>query len=121
MCNPSQPRENPISIEEIELIAATSLPPLEQHHLRLLAHCLACFKAMNSDGQKGPLPEESIRKEWCQNNQQLKTQQAFIPIFLKQLSNAGEQLEEIAQKLGVSCLELNLQDLIKISKARHQG
>ncbi len=120
MFSPSQKGESPLSIEEIELIASSSLPPLEQHHLRLLAHCLACFKAMSGKGQKGHLPAEPVRIEWCVTNPVLKEQKAFIPILLEQLSNAGEQLEAIANELGVTCLELELQDLIDICKIRNQ-
>ncbi len=114
----SQQSESPLSGDDIELIAATSLPILEQHHLRLLAHCLACFKTMSSTNQQGALPNESVRMEWCLNHPALKDQKPFIPILLEQLSSAGEQLEDIAKELGISCLELSLQDLIEISMTR---
>ena len=115
-----QMQENVIRLqpEEIKLIDQTSLPTLEKHHLRLLAHCLALFKTISSDHQEGSLPSENARLEWCLNNPALKDQKPFINIFLKQLSNAAEQLEEIAADLGVSCLDLRLEDLITKSSSK---
>ena len=120
MVEPFQQGESPLSLEEIELIAACSLPTLEKHHLRLLAHCLASFKAMSGKVRKGHLPNEKMRIEWCLNHPILSSQKSFIPILLKQLANAGKQLETIAIERGVSCLELELQDLIENCKGRSQ-
>jgi len=103
---------SPLSLNELELIEGTKLNLLDQHQLRLLAHCLACFKKMSQGPLKGPFPIEKHRLEWCLRQPIFKTEQSFISVFLHQLSVAGLQLEKLAVSLGRSPLELTVEDLI---------
>ncbi len=109
----------PLSRQEIELIEATVLPALEKHHLRLLAHCLACFQSI-SNAESGELPDEDLRIGWCMKQPTLTREQTFIPILLKQLHSAGCQLETLANSFGITPLELTLQHLIKSKLLQHE-
>ncbi len=101
-----------ISLKEIEQIDATLLPNLDKHHLRLLAHCLVCFKEMSKESKEGPLPSKVERTNWCYKQPSLLKEKSFIPIFLEQLESAAQQLEQISSTLGISPLELTIKDLI---------
>ncbi len=103
----------PLKLEEIQFIEATKLPAIDRHYLRLLAHCLACFKSMNGSAAKGSLPNEKVRMDWCLNQPTLKNEKTFIPVLLEQLDSAGHQLEAMASELKISPLELSLQNLVE--------
>ena len=109
--------EGPLKTNELQQIEETLLPSIERHRLRLLAHCLACFKEMTNPSSSGSLPNEQKQLEWCLKQPTLANDQAFIPVLLKQLKVAGDQLEEIATSLGMTPLELTLTDLINLSKS----
>ncbi len=115
MVNPQEFPIGSLSREDIELIEATMLPVFDKHYLRLLAHCLACFRVMANGSKSGPLPTHQIRFNWCTRQPALVDEQSFIPVLLKQLDVAGQYLEALASAAGISPLELELQDLIKAS------
>lgn len=115
MTEPTTWQSSPLTNEDLERIEATLLPNLDRHHLRLLAHCLACFKAMAKPSNKGPLPEESIRLKWFLQNPSLAEDPSFLRILLQQFNVAGDQLEDIANSCAISPLELSLTDLISAS------
>ncbi len=107
---------SPLSLDDIQKIEGTQkLSALERHHLRILAHCLESFREITGGKIKGSIPEENEILEWCRNNETLREQKSFIPILLKQLSSASSQLQAIAKVLGKTPLEINLDDLIKVS------
>ena len=54
-------QNSPLSKEDINLIGLTNLSANEKHHLRMLAHCLQCFKSMSKDNPKGLIP---VKEEW---------------------------------------------------------
>ena len=108
-------KNSPLSRSDLELIEATLLSSQERHFLRVLAHCLACFKSMGSNTSLGPLPKENIRLQWCLNQPKLANEKSFIPILLDQFNSAGRQLEKLASVLGITPLELTTQDLINSS------
>ncbi len=107
--------QSPLTLEDIKKIEETGLPSLERHHLRLLAHCLQCFKEMAKNVATGSLPQEQDRLRWCSEQPSLVNDQAFISVLLEQFSAAGSQLEKIANMISTSPLELTLDDLIKVS------
>ena len=107
--------DSPLSLEDIKRIDETGLPSMERHHIRLLAHCLACFKSMAHGRSLGSLPQEKDRLQWCLSQPALSQEDSFVPIFLKQLSSAGLQLERVADEHNVSPLELTLDELIHSS------
>ena len=105
--------DSPLTIEEIQLIDSTALPSIERHHLRLLAHSLACFKLMANGASNGPLPKEDVRLKWLLSQPAINDNQEFIITLLEQLSCAGNQLEILADQSRISPLELTLEELIK--------
>ena len=110
MCKQKIP--SPLSIEEINLIEVTGLPLIDRHHLRLLAHCLACFKLMAKGSPSGSFPNEEDRLKWLTSQSVFNNEKDFILVFLEQLSGAGKQLEVLAKEYNISPLELTLERLI---------
>ena len=104
--------ESPLNERDIELIDSAQLSHLERHHLRLLAHCLECFKTMAKGSASGPLPEEKDRMTWCLAQPSLANEEAFISVLLEQFAVAARQLERVAVICKKSPLELTLVDLI---------
>ena len=115
MNKPSSLEMNALSSDDLEMIDCSNLSMLKRHHLRLLAHCLACFQAIAKGSKTGPLPSQGQRKEWCCEQPGFANEKNFIPVFLDQLDVAGSQLEELANTCGVSPLELKIEDLIRES------
>ena len=108
----------PLSQAAIQRIDATLLPQLDRHHLRLLAHCLACFQAMQPASLDGALPEESARKTWCLAQPLIAADPGFLLQMLEQLDVAALQLENIAVEQGVRPMALSLEHLIKAVESR---
>ena len=105
--------ESPLSLEEIGLIENTALTPVEKHYLRLMAHCLACFKSMNQKRPNKELPIEKIQLEWCLKQPSLKNDESFISLLMEQFATAGKKLEKIANEYEIAPLDLTLTNLIK--------
>ncbi len=110
--------QSPLCMEDIERIEGTGLSILERHHLRLLAHCLECFKEMANESSLGSLPQEKDRLRWCLEQPSLENDQAFISLLLEQFAVAGRQLEKVAALIEIPPLELTLEDLIRITIQR---
>ena len=87
--------------------------------MRLQAHCLSCFKTIANGSHQGPLPLEKERLQWCLHHPNFSEDRAFIEVFLEQLAFAGCQLEDLASELGISPLELTLEDLIDAKLDSH--
>lgn len=113
--------EGPLSREVIEQIDATQLPQLERHHLRLLAHCLACFQTMQPKPSDGSLPRETSRRHWCLEQPRIAEDPEFLDRLLEQLDVAALQLETIAQTQQVPPMTLTLDALISAAEARCQN
>ena len=107
--------DSPISLQDIEKIASTHLSAVEKHHLRLLAHCLACFQEMQKERSIQSLPTENIRLEWLHQQQKFAKDEGFIHLLNEQFSSAANQLSQISQTLNIPPLELTLDDLIQFS------
>ena len=106
-----------IDTEVIAQIDATELPSRERHHLRLLAHCLDSFRAMDSDGT-GELPDAASRRRWCEQQPIVANDPAFMSTLLVQLNQAARQLEDVGKQRGRLPLELSLSDLIAAATDR---
>lgn len=106
-----------IEADAIAQIDATLLPSRERHHLRLLAHCLDSFRAMESDGT-GQLPGAASRRRWCEQQPVVAEDPGFMQSLLLQLDQAARQLQDLADALGRPALALTLEDLIAAAKAR---
>ncbi len=109
------PGEILFTLDDLQKINETALSGLERHHLRILAHCLACFKVMDNSSESGSLPNYQERMKWCMEQPKLSKDKPFISIFLNQLGTAGAQLEKIALDAGMMPLDLTLEDLIRES------
>jgi len=105
---------SPLSLEETKRIQELNLSILEKHHLRLLAHCLLSFQAMDrrTDAGDSSLPSGQDQLLWCLNNPNLDNDRQFIDLLLEQFSIAAYELENIADNLGKAPMELTLDDLI---------
>jgi len=104
---------SPLSNEDINLIAMTNLSIREKHHLRMLAHCLECFKSMSSkDNNEGLIPLKEEWLEWCLENPIMIKDDEFVQVMFEQFSGAAIQLERLSNDLQVAPLDLTLRNLI---------
>ncbi len=81
MLRPISRNDSPLSHDEIEKIDKTPLSNIDRHHLRLLAHCLACFKKMDNDSNL-LLPHEKKRLEWFLSQPSLVDERTFVSLLL---------------------------------------
>ena len=116
MTSGALPGTGPLTREQIEAIEATLLPTLDRHHLRLQAHCLATFQQMANPLQQGPLPNRQRWQSWCEQQPQLVDDPDFMELLMMQFTVIAIQLEDLASGLGISPLELSLEDLIRHSE-----
>ena len=105
-------KNSPLSREDINLIGSTNLSASEKHHLRMLAHCLQCFKSMRSDNPRGLIPVKEEWLEWCLKNPIMFEDDEFVQVLFEQFSGAAIQLERLSNALKVNPLNLKLRDLI---------
>ncbi len=106
-------QDSPLSKEDIALIELTNLSVSEKHHLRMLAHCLQCFKSMRKDNPKSLLPLKEDWLEWCLNNPIMFKDDEFVQVMFEQFSGAAIQLERLSNDLNVAPLDLTLRNLIE--------
>ena len=105
-------QNSPLSKEDINLIALTNLSVSEKHHLRMLAHCLQCFKSMRKGNPRGLLPVKEEWLEWCLKNPIMLKDDEFVQVMFEQFSGAAIQLERLSKDLKVPPLDLTLNNLI---------
>jgi len=103
---------SPLSKEEVDLIGSTNLSVSEKHHLRMLLHCLECFKSMRKENQEGFIPGKEVWLEWCLKNPIMMKDDEFVQVLFEQFSGAAAQLEKLSNVLKVAPLDLTLSDLI---------
>ena len=106
------PENSPLSKEHINLIGSVNLSIVEKHHLRMLAHCLECFKSMSKGNEEGRIPRKEVWAEWCLKNPIMFKDDDFVQVLFEQFSGAAIQLEKLANALKVAPLELSLKDLL---------
>ena len=105
-------KNSPLSKEDINLIGLTNLSAREKHHLRMLAHCLQCFKSMSKDNSRGLIPVKEEWLEWCLKNPIMLKDDDFVQVMFEQFSGAAIQLERLSNELKVAPLDLTLRNLI---------
>ena len=103
---------SPLSKEDIHLIALTNLSVSEKHHLRMLGHCLQCFKSMSKNNPRGLIPLKEEWLEWCLKNPKMLKDDEFVQVIFDQLSGAAIQLERLSNDLKMAPLDLTLKNLI---------
>ncbi len=106
-------QNSPLSKEDIALIALTDLSVSEKHHLRMLAHCLQCFKSMRKENSRGLLPLKEEWLEWCLQNPIMMKDDEYVQVMFEQFSGAAIQLEKLSNDLNVPPLDLTLRNLIE--------
>ena len=104
--------ESPLSSEDINLIAMTNLSVKEKHHLRMLAHCLQCFKSMSEKNPESLIPSKEEWLDWCLQNPLMRQDDEFVQVMFEQFSGAAVQLEKLSNDLKVAPLDLTLRNLI---------
>ena len=112
---------SPLSKEDINLIAMTNLSVSEKHHLRMLLHCLECFKSMSKQNSGGLIPVKEVWVEWCLNNPIMLKDDEFVQVLFEQFSGAAIQLERLSNDLKVAPLDLTLRDLIDAYEASERS
>ena len=105
-------KNSPLSKEDINLIGSANLSVIEKHHLRMLLHCLECFKSMSKGNENGLIPGKEVWLEWCLKNPIMFKDDEFVQVLFEQFSGAAIQLEKLANALKVAPLELSLKDLL---------
>ena len=105
-------KNSPLSEGDIHLIGLTNLSASEKHHLRMLAHCLECFKSMSKENSRGLIPLKEEWLEWCLKNPIMVKDDEFVQVLLEQFSGAAIQLERLSNDLKVAPLDLTLRNLI---------
>ena len=108
---------SPSSKEDINLIGTTNVSVGQKHHLRMLLHCLKCFKSMSKGNEKGFIPEKEIWLEWCLENPIMLKDDEFVQVLFEQFSGAAIQLERLSNAVKVPPLNLTLRDLIDAYEA----
>tara|TARA_Y100001968_G_scaffold229892_1_gene212729 strand:+ start:145 stop:507 length:363 start_codon:yes stop_codon:yes gene_type:complete len=104
---------SPLSKEDINLIGSTNLSVSEKHHLRMLLHCLECFKSMSKgNNEEGFIPGKEVWLEWCLKNPIMFSDDEFVQVLFEQFSGAAIQLKRLSTILKVAPLDLTLRDLI---------
>ena len=107
---------SPLSKEDINLIGSTNLSVSEKHHLRMLLHCLECFKSMSHGREGGSIPCKEAWLDWCLKNPKMFKDDEFVQVLCEQFSGAAIQLERLSNALKVAPLHLTLKDLIDVYK-----
>ena len=110
-------RNSPLNKEDINLIGSTNLSVSEKHHLRMLLHCLECFKSMRKGNEEGLIPLKDAWLEWCLENPLMFNDDEFVQVLFEQFSGAAIQLEKLSNALKIAPLDLTLRDLINAYEA----
>ena len=105
-------QNSPLSKDDINLIGSTNLSVREKHHLRMLLHCLECFKSMSQENKEGLIPAKEVWLEWCLKNPRMLKDDEFVQVLFEQFSGAAIQLERLSNALKVAPLDLTLRNLI---------
>ena len=107
---------NPLTLVDHQSIEDTDFSNVDKHYIRLLAHCLGCFKNMAQGSSIGSLPSPAVQLKWLRMHDQSFIDESFLYTLLEQFGSAANQLERIANHYEISPLELTLDYLINFSK-----
>ena len=64
---------SPLDLNDVKLIDEACLSSLDKHFVRLLAHCLACFKLITNSSEYMGIPSEKQCLEWLTTQSGYKT------------------------------------------------
>ena len=108
---------SPLTKDDINLIGSTNISVSKKHHLRMLLHCLECFKSMSKGKEEGLIPGKEVWLEWCLQTPIMFKDDDFVQVLFEQFSGAAIQLERVAIAFKVAPLDLTLRDLIDAYEA----
>ncbi len=104
--------KSPLNLNDLKLIEQAELSSRDRHFVRLLGHCLACFKLMVNASDNREIPSKTNCLEWLETKSGYKVEKDFLLLLLDQLVVAGEKLECIGEHYQLSPLELTLEQVI---------
>ena len=105
---------SPVKKEVVDQIERLDLSTLQKLHLKLLAHCLEVFKDISLTAEK-EFPNEILLKRWCENEAKKLKDESFSVLLFEQMNSAAFKLKDYAKKTGKYALDLNLDDLIRLT------
>ena len=105
--------KSPLSIADFDKIESSGLSLISKHRIRLLAHCLSCFKEVTQNSSMDGLPSKQMLLKWILQQSSLANDREFVDILLEQFLNAERHLEKLAIECNVSPLELTLDNLLE--------
>ena len=117
MSNHLDPLSNPLNIETIQEIDNLDLPIMQNHHLRILAHCLQILKIINVDNSLEYQYKNHLR-EWCDNQSKKFDDKKFSDLFYEQLESTSKKLSTFSNKIGKSIQDLEIYDLVLLVDQR---
>tara|TARA_Y100001978_G_C23272105_1_gene236349 strand:- start:129 stop:476 length:348 start_codon:yes stop_codon:yes gene_type:complete len=105
---------SPVKKEVVDQIDRLDLSTLHKLHLKLLSHCLEVFKDISFKSDK-EFPSEILLKRWCENEAKKLKDESFSLLLFEQMNSAAIKFKDYAKKTGKYALDLNLDDLIKLT------
>ena len=105
---------SPVKKEVVDQIERLDLSTLQKLHLKLLSHCLQVFKDISLKANK-EFPNEILLKRWCENEAKKLKDEKFSGLLFEQMNSAAKKFKDYAKKTGKFALDLNLDDLIKLT------
>ena len=105
---------SPVKKEVVDQIEKLDVSTLQKLHLKLLSHCLEVFKDISSKANN-EFPNEILLKEWCDGEAKKLKDESFSVLLFKQMNSAATKINDYAKKIGKYALDLNLEDLIKLT------
>jgi len=105
---------SPIKKEVVDQIERLDLSTLQKLHLKLLSHCLEVFKDISLKADK-EFPNEILLKKWCENEAKKLKDESFSVLLFEQMNSAAIKIKNYAKTVGKVALDLNLEDLIKLT------
>ena len=66
------------------MIENTGFSSQDKHYIRIMAHCLGCFKAMRVESNIGNLPGPAIRSQWLLSQGKDLVDESFLNVLLDQ-------------------------------------
>ena len=105
---------SPVKREVVDQIERLDLSTIQKLHLKLLSHCLEVFKDISLKTEK-EFPNEILLKRWCENEAKKLKDESFSVLLFEQMNSAALKLKDYGKKTGKCALDLNLDDLVRLT------
>ena len=110
---------SPVKKEVVDQIDKLDLSTLQKLHLKLLSHCLEVFKDISLIADK-EFPSEILLKRWCEDEAKKLKDESFSALLFEQMNSAAIKFKNFAKNIGKNPLDLNLEDLIKLTSLENE-